>query len=139
MAARASDGLSREDIATLRAGPKRFRELVLKRDFASLVKTYARDAVLLPDGGPAMKGHAKIRSFFDGLPPVTLFQLVVEEIDGRGDLAYVRGTYTMGLKPPGAKKAIKDTGKWLEIHRRRRDGSWPTAVDIFNSNIPRPT
>lgn len=139
MPTRTSGGLSREDIAALRAGPKRFRELLLKRDFASLVKTYARDAVVLQDGGPALKGHAKIRPFFQGFPPITSFQLVVQEIDGRDDLAYVRGTYSMTMKPAGSKKAIKDTGKWLEVHRRRRDGTWPTAVDIFNSDIPRPT
>lgn len=139
MPARGSDGLSREDVAMLKAGPKRFRELLLKRDFASLVNTYVRDAVVLQDGGTALKGHAKIRPFFEAFPPITRFQLLIDEIDGRGDLAFVRGTYSMTMKPKVAKKAIKDTGKWLEIHRRRRDGSWPTAVDIFNSDIPRPT
>ncbi|MBI4218926.1 MAG: nuclear transport factor 2 family protein [Chloroflexi bacterium] len=134
MAARAS-GLSAKDVATLRAGPKTFRQLLLKRDFASLVNTYARDAVVLPAGGKAVKGHAKIRSFMEAFPPITQFQLVIEEIDGRDDLAFVRGTYSMTMKLAGAKKAVKDTGKWLEIHRRRRDGSWPTAVDIFNSDL----
>jgi len=34
-----------------------------------------------------------------------------------------RGGQVELVSVAGAKKAIKDTGKWLEIHRRRRDGS----------------
>ena len=59
-------------------------------------------------------------------------------VDGRDDLAYVVGTYTMTIVPPGAPGPINDSGKYVEIRRKQSDGSWLIAVDIFNSDLPTP-
>ena len=58
----------------------------------------------------------------------------VAEIEGRGDLAYVRGTYTMTLHPDGAPEPVEDAGKYLEIRRKQSDGSWLYVADMFNSD-----
>jgi ketosteroid isomerase-like protein len=134
MPARTSN-LSAKDVATLRAGVKTFRERTLAGDVEGVSKLYTRDAVILPSGAPLVKGRANIRSFVGAGPTPTRFQLLIDEIDGRGDLAFMRGTYSITTRAPGAKKSTTDKGKWLEIHRRSRDGSWPIAVDIFNSDL----
>ena len=54
----------------------------------------------------------------------------------RDDLAYVLGTYTMTIVPPGAPGPIEDSGKYIEIRRRQPDGSWLISTDIFNSDLP---
>src|SRR6266704_705545 len=53
------------------------------------------------------------------------------DINGRGDLAYVRGTYQV-VYLAGAT----DHGKFLEVRRGGKDGRWLIIADIFNSDLP---
>lgn len=62
----------------------------------------------------------------------------VEDVGGAGDLAYIRGTYTMTFTPPGARVPVPDAGKFLEVRRRKADGAWLNVADIFNSDKPAP-
>jgi ketosteroid isomerase-like protein len=59
-----------------------------------------------------------------------------EETVGAGDLAYVRGRYTMTMAPPGGP-VMADSGKYLEIWRKQ-GGSWKVTRDMFNSDVPLP-
>jgi ketosteroid isomerase-like protein len=74
--------------------------------------------------------------WFAAFPPMSDFRPQIIEVDGRGDLAYVRGTYSMMLTLPGATEPINDTGKYIEIWRKQADGSWRVIRDIFNSDLP---
>lgn len=107
-------------------------------DWDAVAALYTQDAILLPPNAPAVTGRSAIREFFASLPPINSFNLQVEEIVGRGDLAYVRGTYSMELAPAGAPEPIRDTGKYIEIRRKQADGSWLLSRDIFNSSQPAP-
>jgi hypothetical protein len=60
------------------------------------------------------------------------------EIQGQGDLAYDRGTYSMTVTPPGLAP-IEDHGKYLSIWRKQADGSWKITHAMFNSDPPLPT
>src|SRR2546423_6199552 len=50
------------------------------------------------------------------------FKLNNEKIEGRENLAYVLGTYTMTITPLGAPGPVKDAGKTVTIVRRQPDG-----------------
>jgi ketosteroid isomerase-like protein len=63
----------------------------------------------------------------------------VAELEGRGDVAYARGSYSMKIAVPGAPAPVDEKGKYVEIWRRQADGSWKLARDIFNSDLPLPT
>ena len=64
------------------------------------------------------------------------FSLTPIEIDGRGDLAYVRGTYAMTIVGTDGHEVGKDHGKYVEIRRRQPDGKWLIVVDMYNSDVP---
>jgi ketosteroid isomerase-like protein len=55
-------------------------------------------------------------------------------VDGRGDLAYVRGTYVLTIAAMEGQPAMTDRGKYVEIWRRAGGREWRIAVDIFNSD-----
>ncbi len=59
--------------------------------------TYTEDAVLMPPNGPAVQGRDDIQAFWESFPPVADLDLANVEIAGRGDLAYVRGTYKLKI------------------------------------------
>jgi ketosteroid isomerase-like protein len=69
-------------------------------------------------------------------PRVTDIRTEHQETDGRDDLAYVRGTYTMKFQPEGSPTPMEDTGKWLVICKKQNDGSWLWAGDTYTSDKP---
>jgi uncharacterized protein (TIGR02246 family) len=108
----------------------------LARDFATWAALFLDDAVVNPPNEPAVKGRAAIRAWLEKFPPITEFKLNNEKVEGREDLAYVLGTYTMTITPPGAPGPFKDSGKFVTVVRRQRDGRWLCAVDMFSSDLP---
>ncbi len=133
-AAMEAASLSEQDEAAIQAVSDAFVEAIVAGDVDSVAALYTEDAVFMPPGHPPVRGRAAIREFLAGFPPVESLELRNDEIEGRLDLAYVRGTLIMTLMPEGASEAMVDTGKYIEIRKRQPDGSWPLAVDIFNSS-----
>jgi uncharacterized protein (TIGR02246 family) len=127
--------LSAADTAALRAVHDRFSAALLSHDFDAVAALYAEDAVLLPPQEPAVHGRAAIRKWTASVPSVTRLVLQVDDLDGRGDVAYMRGTFAMTLQPEGAA-AVSVAGKYVEILKKQADGAWRFAVDIFNSDRP---
>ena len=127
--------LSEEDIAAIEVTSEAFLKAVLASDWTAVAATYTDDAVLMPPNGPAVEGRANIQTFFESFPPLNEFNLSNVETTGRGDLAYVRGTYKMTIAPEGRDK-FDDSGKYLEIRRKQADGSWLIARDMFSSDLP---
>lgn len=110
----------------------------LARDFATWAALFLDDAVVNPPNEPAVKGRAAIRAWLEKFPPITEFKLKNEKVEGRDDLAYLLGTYTMTITPSGAPGPVKDSGKFVTVVRRQPDGRWLCAVDMFSSDLPPP-
>ena len=127
--------MSGADAAALRAVHDRFSAALLRQDFDAVAALYAEDAVLLPPQEPAVHGRAAIRKWTAAVPKVTRIVLQVEDLDGRADVAYMRGTFAMTLEPESAA-AVSVVGKYVEILKKQPDGGWLFAVDIFNSDAP---
>lgn len=127
--------LSKADVAKINEVTQTFVKAALAKDWATLAALYREDAVLNPPNAPAVRGRAAIRAWMEKLPPLTEFRATNETIEGCDGIAYVMGTYTMTMAPPGAEP-VKDSGKFLEIRRRQPDGRWLYAVDMFSSDLP---
>jgi ketosteroid isomerase-like protein len=109
-----------------------------KTDYADYVRLYyADDATVLAPNVPPAQGHAAIQAMLQSFPPMSDFKLDIVELDGRGDLAYVRGNYSMTMNPPGGP-AVPDRGKYVEIWKKQADGSWKVRYDSFSSDLPMP-
>ena len=130
---------SEEEVAAIRNTHAAYHEVALDKDWDAVVTYYTTDAVIMPPNQPAVHGRDAIRDWYASFPPVTEVELPIVEIDGRGDIAYVRGTYALTMVIEGAPEPITDTGKNLAIWRKQEDGSWKIAVDTFNSDLPLPS
>ncbi len=109
------------------------------RDFEAAVKFYyTEDAMTLSPNEPAVKGRASQIAWYQAYPPFELAEKIVE-LDGRGDLAYARLTYSLKVMMPGAEEPVVDTGKGMEIWKKQKDGSWKVSCDVFNSDLPMAT
>ena len=127
--------LSPADRAANRALSQRFATLVLAKDWDGAAKLYADSALFLPPNAPAFRGPAGVRSYLAAFPPLSELTLVDDTIVGDGDRAFVYGTYHLTLAIKGSPV---DSGKFLDIRERQKDGSWLYVADMFNSNVPLP-
>lgn len=131
--------LTDEDRTAIRAVTDSFMSWSHVGNDSAVASLYTPTGVLMPPNAPVVEGRAAIRAFFEQYPPMPDFILSNTEIDGRGDLVYVRGTYSFSLPAQGRTPAMTDRGKFIEIRRRQPDGRWLLQADIFNSDIPLPT
>jgi uncharacterized protein (TIGR02246 family) len=133
--------LSAEDVAAIRAVDSTFAGAMGAGDPAGVAAIYLPDAHLLPPNQGAVKGREAIQQFFAGLLGAYQVTIAVsaDEIEGRGDLAYARGHYTLeGTPKATGVPPLREEGKFLEVLRRQADGTWRYAADMYSPNLPVP-
>ncbi len=81
-----------------------------------------------------MRGRAAIEAFFSSFPPVIELVADIEEIDGSGDTAYLRGSSRVTFAAEGEGDPATELLKFIEIHRKQPDGSWLMVADIWNQS-----
>ncbi|UCC84448.1 MAG: DUF4440 domain-containing protein [Gemmatimonadota bacterium] len=129
-------GLSEEDVAAIRAVMQAGAAAEEAGDWAALVALGTEDFVWMPPNDRIIEGRAAIVAYAEdsGLQ-IQKSTVAATEIDGRGDLAYFRGTYELTMSFGGAEP-FTDVGKWVAILRKQPDGSWLYSAWIWNSDQP---
>jgi ketosteroid isomerase-like protein len=107
-------------------------------DAAGWASLYTQDAIVLRPHAPAVQGRDAIQQWLATLPAISNAKGQGVEIVGYGDLAYLRGTYSMTFSIPGVPVPIDEQGKFLQIYRKQSDGSWKMTREIYNSDLPLP-
>ena len=130
-------GLSEADRTAIRKADETDMMMMIAKDWKGDLALYTEDAIQLPPNQAALQGKAAIQAWDEAFPPFSNFQEQSLEIEGQGNLAYDRGTYSMTVTPPRAAP-IEDRGKYLTIYRKQADGSWKIARVMFNSDLPLP-
>ncbi len=131
--------LSDEDRAAIGNLRESYRQATLAGDWAAVAALYAPDGVRMPPNQAIEEGRAAIQASLaaEGAS-VTDWTITSVELDGRGGLAYDRGTYSITLRVEGMPEPIMDTGKYLVTLVKHADGSWLLTSAIFNSDLPLP-
>ena len=116
------------DAAAVRAVTQEYRDAWLANDAARVMATLTPGAILLPSGLSPIEGQAAIRRFWfpTNGPSTTVIamELVIEEVSGSGDLAFVRGHGALTFETTGADAPTSLRSTFLNILRRQPDGRW---------------
>jgi uncharacterized protein (TIGR02246 family) len=135
--ARADTTLATADTTAIRAALEAYFNAANAGDADRWAALYTDDAVMMPPNGPAVEGRAAIESWLAMLPvKITDAEGMALEVEGAGNVAYLRGTYSMSLQIPGVPERVAQQGKLLQIYARQPAGSWLLARDIWNANAP---
>jgi uncharacterized protein (TIGR02246 family) len=120
--------LGAADEAAVRAVDAAWAASLEKGDAAAVTALYADDAVMLGPDAPTISGKADIGKEIEGFVKAAAknVKLTPTKVDGRGDVAYSYGTWSMTM---GGKPAA---GKYAEVFRRQPDGSWKYVVDSWS-------
>lgn len=129
--------LSQADVDAIRAASASYTQSARDTAWTRWAGHFTEDAMFLPPNLPAQESRATIEAWGRSFPPITDLQIEPLEVEGVGDLAYVRGRYSLVLALPGTPPT-PDRGKYIEIWRRQSDGSWKLSRDIYNSDLPLP-
>ena len=132
--AQAPAPLPAQDVAAIRAASAASAAAAGK-DLPAWFAILADDVVLMPANAPAIVGRPAVEAHLRGFPPFKDLKVEPLEIEGRGDLAYVRGRYSIVVTPPGGSEQ-RDAGKYIEIWRKQADGTWKMTRDISTSDLP---
>lgn len=123
-----------EDEAAVRALEEAYRTAWLANDSAAAMATLYPGAVLMPAGIEPVVGEAAIRAYWwpdDGSQTtVTSYEITVDEVEGSGDLAFVRGRGSLAFtyrSPAGEVSDHTSEAAHLSIARRGIDGEWRIA------------
>ncbi len=134
--------LSDEDVAAIRScAEQEVVQATLAKDWNRFAAGFTKDAVRMPPNEPLHRGRTVIREWAEanwGPITYTEFTMKVQDVDGRGDLAYAWGPYSATVEVPGLAEPVKDIGKYLVILRKQEDGRWLVSVAMFNSDSPSP-
>lgn len=101
----------------------------------SVATFYAQNAVMLPEGMPAIEGRDNIRAAFAGMTQemgAGEMHFTVQNVVANGDMAVERGRWHW--QPAAGNRMPADSGKYLA--RWTKDGGrWVMVEDIWNSDV----
>jgi uncharacterized protein (TIGR02246 family) len=117
-----------------------FAAAVNAGDVEGIARTYDDDGWLLPPQALPVRGKEGIRGFWGGFLRSYYVHLKfgVDRFEVRMDRAYIVGHYRMETTPKSADvpTLAPENGKFLEVLKRRPDGTWSYLVDMYSANAP---
>ena len=126
--------LSPADIAAIRATTERWQNGARAGNWEAVAATFTPDAILrFPDA--SYEGRAAILKYFQAQQPWPANRTnYIDEIRGRGDMAFVAGHSTVTPDGGGAPVVVV---RYLDIRLRQADGTWLFYRDMV-SPVPQP-
>jgi uncharacterized protein (TIGR02246 family) len=130
-----SPELSTEDVAAIRSTTDRWVMAMRAGKWEDAAATFTEDAVLR-FGGDVHEGRPAILKFHQTMQPWTPARTMhIDEIKGRGDMAFVMGHSTVTTED-GSEPVV--VSRYLDVRLRQADGTWLFYRDMVNP-VPPPT
>lgn len=136
--ARAGRSLSTDDESSIRAGVDSIIAAANRGDWQAWTEVYAENAVAMPPNSRPLIGREALHERLVSLPPTSDWEYDVLDLDGRGDLAFLRGVFAVRMSLPDGGKPTWVSGSSMYIWRRQSDESWKVEREIWNSDDPPP-
>ena len=126
-----SSTLTAEDLKQIRTVvEEQWVRAELDRAWNDTLALCTPDIVYMAPNQPAIHGQAAFRQWLEQFPPILQFQQPVEAIEGRGDFACCRASFSATLDIAGKPVAV--TGKALGVLEKDALGQWLTKAVCFN-------
>lgn len=130
--------LSATDVEAIKKARKRYTNAWLAGDSTQVMQALTSDVVLIPHHGDMpIAGSQAIKEFWwpaDALPSsVTEFTSTTDEIDGSGDMAFVRGRFKLVFTY--GDQTYSNEGNYLNTVRKDSLGDWKLSRLIWNDPV----
>jgi uncharacterized protein (TIGR02246 family) len=125
----------------IEASNARFVDAMNRGDTVGMYADFARDAVLMMNGSPALRGRVAITQTLNRMMTQATLKdpkFHIDDVILGGDLAIETGSYDWTVVPKQGKP-VPDKGKYVVVWQRQADGSLKIIRDISNSDSAPPT
>lgn len=119
--------LSDSDARLIREAHATLDRAAFDGDWDSAVAIFGEEATIMGAGQRPVVGRKAIRASMSG--PGVQGSVEILEVVGAGDVAYVRGRYTITAVGADPVEPAKE-GNMLEVWRRQPDGAWHLIHDM---------
>jgi len=105
------------------------------RDAERVASFYAEDAIAYPPGMPLAVGRAAAQRVWASYFVNETFKISWKSSHAsvNGDLGFTSGAYEDSYKGTDGK-LVTETGKFVCVWRKQKDGSWKAVHDIWNGD-----
>jgi ketosteroid isomerase-like protein len=119
--------------AGIEAGSRKFSEGAARKDAALIASAYSVDAEAFPPNAEVVKGRPALQKMWQSIldSGIASMELVTNEVESSGNIAYETGTYTMKTKDG----KLADRGKYCVVWKRV-GGEWLLHRDIWSTSLP---
>ena len=136
-------GCSKADLEADRkailATDKPWMDAIAAKDVEKAISFWAEDAVVMPQGQPAVLGKIALRAWATEMMKIPGFNIrwvtTQVKVASGGDMAYALAKTTTSLTGPDGKP-MSIPGKAVTVWRKEADGSWKCVVDTWNDEAP---
>lgn len=119
-------GLSKQDVAAINATTEHCLQALRDHDPDAYLRNCTGDLVFLPPGQANVVGSDAARAFLDGFPIPKSVSYQYDEVDGSGDMAFARGSFTLT-----DENDMTSTLRAMLVFRRDSGNAWKLARDIW--------
>lgn len=112
-----------------------FAKALNDKDATAAANCYTEDATLLPPNEAPVTGRTNIQKYWEGAIDAGAFDVSVATIStgSNGDLGYEIGRFQMSMKDSSGN-VTTERGKYVELLKRDKDGTWKSTHGIWNSD-----
>lgn len=125
-----------EDLQAIQQLAAEWRSAWLAGDVEAILRLYADDPVLMPQGQGVVRGKEAIRPMYEAVLGEVMIQSesTLMEVEVAGDWGYFWSTYTLSATPKAGGAPIESEGKSLFVVKRQPGGAWKITRLIDNSS-----
>ena len=106
-----------------------YAQAILEGDIEAATSLWAEDALRVPPHAASLEGYDAIRASYEAMPyEVTALEWSDVDVQGSGDLAFMRGDYSFAAESDDA--AFSETGTSFVVFRRD-DGEWKVTANMW--------
>lgn len=121
------------DSATMHEAARAFSAAYVRGDARAMAEAYTDDAVIFPEGTPAIEGREAIERYWTLGPGrrITHHRITPTRIEVVGNTAYDHGVFEVSGTNDGEAWG-PGHGKYVVVWKRGSDGRWRMQLDIWN-------
>ena len=117
---------------------KLMAEAMISGDMDKTMSLYTKDVISMPNYNKMISGIEGLKASNDEMKKsgwkITDFKADIMSVQSYGDIVTEIGTFAITMTMKGMEKPVNETGKYMTLWEKQKDGSLKIKAEIWNSD-----